>query len=380
MGVSVVIVSYRPDWLARSIASVIEQADEVVVVDNASGGAQASEIARAGGARPVRLEENRGFSGGANAGIAAARHDHVALLNDDAFAEPGWLASAVEVLADDTIAAVGPKLRFAWPYAIIRLDDPVHFAPADPRPLGRRLSSLTIGGRDVWRDIHGWGLYPDEGGWRWTDGAAELHLEVQGDDATVEIDGERVEPAGMFWKLNNAGSYLTTTGEGGDIGFLEHDDGRFDGPADRFAVCGAAMVARAETLHRLGVFAEDFFTYYEDTDWCWRARLAGYRLRYDPQGVVRHVHAATSGEWSPRFRYYVARNRLLCLTRNAPARVVAQVGARALRGLPKGVAASLARRLPEAAVERQRLRRLWVRTPEAVWDEWAGRDAPVRRA
>ena len=67
------------------------------------------------------------------------------------------------------------------------------------------------------------------------------------------------------------------------------------------------MVVRAETFARLGGFAESFFAYYEDFDWCWRARLAGLKLGYEPSGVVRHVGGASSGgPASDRVRYLAA--------------------------------------------------------------------------
>ncbi|MCW2777497.1 MAG: putative glycosyl transferase, partial [Frankiales bacterium] len=68
-----------------------------------------------------------------------------------------------------------------------------------------------------------------------------------------------------------------------------------------------------------GWFDDDFFLYYEDTDLSWRLRLAGWRLRYEPRAVVRHVHSASSVEWSPTFVFHTTRNRLLMLVKDASA-------------------------------------------------------------
>jgi GT2 family glycosyltransferase len=69
------------------------------------------------------------------------------------------------------------------------------------------------------------------------------------------------------------------------------------------------------------VFDDDFFMYYEDTDLSWRLRARGWNIRYEPTAVVRHLHSASSVEWSPFFTFHVERNRLLILAKNAPRRL-----------------------------------------------------------
>jgi 16S rRNA (uracil1498-N3)-methyltransferase len=50
-----------------------------------------------------------------------------------------------------------------------------------------------------------------------------------------------------------------------------------------------------------------------------QARAAGWQIRYEPKAVVRHIHSATSVEWSPTFVFHSTRNRLLMLTKDASA-------------------------------------------------------------
>ncbi|HEY3241165.1 MAG TPA: glycosyltransferase, partial [Acidimicrobiia bacterium] len=327
MSTSVVVVACRRHpWLVPCLESVMDQADDVVVVDNGSPGRWAADEARRLGARPVTLERNVGFPGGVNAGLRLARGDVVALLNDDAFAGDGWLKSATEALRDPTVGAVAPKLLLAWPHLEIRFDDEPWFAPPDGRSFGRQLWAVTVGGEDVLPALFGPGVHrleeADEDGrrsrWRWTSGREPFYvpLPAGADPDAVLINGERVEGR-VVELVNNAGSYLSAEGHAGDYGFLAHDGPAFDEPADRFAACGAAMVVRAETLGRLGGFAGSFFAYYEDTDWCWRAQLAGLRVRYEPGTVVRHVRSVSTGP-NLNVKLLAARNRLHCLARNAP--------------------------------------------------------------
>ena len=92
-------------WLRQSIESVwaqTEQDFELIVVDNGSSD-ESLDIARSYCGRPnytlIENAENTGFSHAANQGIRAARGEYVVLFNNDAFAEPGWLAALLAAAA-----------------------------------------------------------------------------------------------------------------------------------------------------------------------------------------------------------------------------------------------------------------------------------------
>ncbi|HVL92736.1 MAG TPA: glycosyltransferase [Acidimicrobiales bacterium] len=386
MPVSVVVVSHRShEWLPLCLASV-HDCDDLVVVDNGSPGGEVAEVARRAGARVVRLPVNVGFPAGANAGLAAARGDVIGLLNDDAMAEPGWLPASAAALEDPDVAAVAPKLVFALPHAEIRFDDEARRIGRDIRWFGRPIRSATVAGTDVLTRLVGPGIHRFENGvldgqpgpWRWTSGRDSFYLALQPGWRAEDIllNGEPAPVLREVTLVNNAGSYLSTEGHVGDYAYLTPDDGTFDEPADRFGACGAAMVVRRDTVARLGAFAGRFFAYYEDVDWCWRAQLAGMRVRFVPAGVVRHVGGVTSGgPLAERVRNLAARNRLLCLARNAPLGVLRWQAGVVLRQPPvAGLRPSLARALPQALADRRRLCRHWSRTPADVWKQWAGVD------
>src|SRR5688572_18268375 len=109
MSSSIVVVSHsNQPWLDRCLTSALEEADEVVLVDNGSPGEIASAVGRRLGAVVLRLPVNVGFPAAVNRGVERASGDVVALLNDDAWCDPGWLDSAEKVLADPAVGAVGP--------------------------------------------------------------------------------------------------------------------------------------------------------------------------------------------------------------------------------------------------------------------------------
>ncbi len=59
-------------------------------------------------------------------------------------------------------------------------------------------------------------------------------------------------------------------------------------------VSGACMVVRREALDRMGPMDEQFFMYWEDADWCKRARETGWTVVYDPALSLTHAVGASS--------------------------------------------------------------------------------------
>ena len=100
-------------WLKDSIESVYAQTEqdfELIVVDNGSTD-ESLEQARSYCSRPnfTLIENgcNTGFSHAVNQGIARAKSEFVVLFNNDAFAEPQWLAELLRAAeSDEKIFAV----------------------------------------------------------------------------------------------------------------------------------------------------------------------------------------------------------------------------------------------------------------------------------
>jgi GT2 family glycosyltransferase len=115
---SVVIPSHnRADLLRACLAGVRRHAPsgtQVLVVDDASPGASVSAAAREAGVEVIRLEERGGFCRAANAGLNAARHSIVELLNDDTEVCPGWADAALAAFSESSVGAVAP-LVLRWP-------------------------------------------------------------------------------------------------------------------------------------------------------------------------------------------------------------------------------------------------------------------------
>ena len=53
-------------------------------------------------------------------------------------------------------------------------------------------------------------------------------------------------------------------------------------------VSGACMMVRASVMAEVGMLDEDFFMFFEEVEWCWRIKRAGYRVVYVPAAEVVH--------------------------------------------------------------------------------------------
>jgi GT2 family glycosyltransferase len=340
------------DWAADAL--------EIVLVDNGSTDGVAARARRDHpDVQVVESAVNRGFAGGCNLALRdRAGTDHFALVNNDVLVDPGWLRPLVAALeANSGVGAAGPKIRFSEPMLEVRIRAVPTWRPGrgDRRDLGVRLSGVRVDGLDRWtlsRLVRGfWGLEPGHGeerDYQWTGAEAVLRVPVAtapvsrtcelrlsaarptsveltsgGGVARHRIDTDPawypVELAGEpFEVINNAGSELVEDGYGADRGFLERDVGQYDREEDVFAWCGAAVLLRGEYLADVGLFDERLFLYYEDLELSLRGASRGWRYRYVPRSVVRHVHSATTVEGSALAQHYNERNRLLVVTRYQP--------------------------------------------------------------
>jgi GT2 family glycosyltransferase len=163
--ISVIVVNWnRRELLAACLRSLARQTNadfEVIVVDNGSQDGSAEAVLKIAETYPVGLtliqnSENRGFCGANNQGIAATRSPLVALLNNDAEAEPGWLTSLEAVIESD--AAVGMAASKILVFEDSRRIDKVgHLIYPDGQNRGRGSGQLDRGQFDCIDET----LWPD---------------------------------------------------------------------------------------------------------------------------------------------------------------------------------------------------------------------------
>lgn len=118
--------------------------------------------------------------------------------------------------------------------------------------------------------------------------------------------------------LDGTGAFLT------DTGFLYHfgleknaENPKYNKQAEIFSARGACMLIRRSIIERVGLFDPDFFAYFEETDFCWRVWLAGFKVSYQPKAVVYHAGAKTASKLESAFiNFHSFKNRICSLIKN----------------------------------------------------------------
>lgn len=216
---SVLITSWNAkqvllDCLKTLPAACARHTSEVIVVDNASADGTSEAVqALAEPIRLVRLEHNRGFSAGNNAGLPLCRGRYVILLNSDTLVPPQAFDALIAFMdAHPQAGMCGPRLEHPN-----RQTQAFAFGgdPTLAYLLRRQITRLLFK-----RPLHDWNT-------------------------------RAIQP--VDW------------------------------------VAGTALLARQAVIQAIGGLDENFYAYFEDNDWCRRARLAGWQVYYVPTVTIIHL-------------------------------------------------------------------------------------------
>ena len=344
--VRVVIVNWRTPLLteraARSLWPQLQAGDELVVVDNASASADPHDNslahlrqlgAQLGSAGPARFglvqsRRNGGFGYGVNLGARNLRQDALVLLNSDAYALEGFVDALTAPLGHDLVEATTARLLLEGRWRLVGdgAEPASPQAPSAVKPASPQSSSPQPPGavgpnapsRAESADPQSPGAV--EAQTEPTTGAAHStgSAQLRGLDGGIWVS----DPSGEEL-IDSTGNVVDACGNGHDRAWLAPAKQEHDSP-EVFGICGGACAISARAWRQLGGMRQDLFMYYEDTDFSYRLRRAGYRVQYVRQAQARHAHAASSDSASAAFTTWNTRNRLRVATRYAPASVAAR--------------------------------------------------------
>lgn len=233
--VSVVVVNYNAGpLLLECIAASLRQAEEVVVVDNASSdGSLAALEERFRGEPRLRViasGRNLGFAAGCNLGSRAATAPYILFLNPDCLLGTDSLRRMVEVLEANPQAGMLGGLLL--------------------NPNGTEQGGCRRAVPTPWRSfVRAFGL--SRLAHRWPRLFLDFHL---------------------------------------------HEEPLPDRPIEVEAISGALTLVRRQAMADVGLWDEGYFLHCEDLDWCMRFREKGWGIFFVPDAPVVHYQGTCSRE------------------------------------------------------------------------------------
>ena len=115
--------------------------------------------------------------------------------------------------------------------------------------------------------------------------------------------------------IDSAGGGITRIGVGFDRGH-SMDENKFNSYEKVMYIPSAAMLVKRSIFDKIGFFDETYFYGHEDTDFCWRAAIAGFKIYYDPSAIAVHYKNQTVKSMKKEVYYYGVRNRIRSLIKN----------------------------------------------------------------
>ncbi|OGM08423.1 hypothetical protein A2159_01395 [Candidatus Woesebacteria bacterium RBG_13_34_9] len=82
-----------------------------------------------------------------------------------------------------------------------------------------------------------------------------------------------------------------------------------------YSVKGACFLTRKSLIEKLGLFDEDYFAYFEETDFCHRVWLSGSKVLYEPSSEIYHL-GGPNKEVSPIIQFHSYKNRIATYIKN----------------------------------------------------------------
>lgn len=128
-----------------------------------------------------------------------------------------------------------------------------------------------------------------------------------------EFHKERYKPEEMGKVIWYAGGILDWDNiYGSHRGVDEIDKGQYDTTQETDFATGCCFFIKKEVVEKIGLLDEKYFAYLEDVDYCVRAKKAGYKIYYQPQAVIWHKNASSSGGPGSKLHFFLQeRNRLI---------------------------------------------------------------------
>jgi hypothetical protein len=152
-------------------------------------------------------------------------------------------------------------------------------------------------------------------------------VKVAESDSSIGIVGPKVYYYQFPERIHSAGGKVNMqTGQAFHIGIKQVDSGQYDSQREVDYLSGCCLLIKKDVVEKVGLFDESYFCYWDETDYCFRAREAGYKVAYIPEAKIRHKAPVKLKAWDKTPRgdkgsglpyYYMARNNFKFMRKHA---------------------------------------------------------------
>lgn len=109
----------------------------------------------------------------------------------------------------------------------------------------------------------------------------------------------------------------------------ETDQGQYEEAKQVDYIQGSCFLVRQKVIQNVGLFDEEYFCYWEETDYCYKVREAGYKIVYAPRARIWHKKSVSSKPWYRTLRrrdqanmppyhiYFLTRNNFKFMKKHA---------------------------------------------------------------
>jgi len=147
-------------------------------------------------------------------------------------------------------------------------------------------------------------------------------VEVGEHDPEIGVIGPLVYHHDEADFIQTAGGVLGRYWESTHVAQNELDQGQYATPHIVDWISGCGILVRRAVIEQVGMLDERYFYYWEETEWCLRAGLHGWKIINVPQAKMWHKGVQRNYHPHPSVTYYATRNRLLTIAKHqAPYRI-----------------------------------------------------------
>lgn len=141
-------------------------------------------------------------------------------------------------------------------------------------------------------------------------------------ESRIGIVGPKIYFENKKNKISFAGGTFTKNRYFGiHRGSNEIDKGQYDGNENTDFITGAAIMIKKEVFEKIGFFDDRYYIYYDEADFCLRARDNYYKIKIVQDACVHHAFSGTVSSGSAFQHYYTTRNHFLFVETHAPLEV-----------------------------------------------------------